>query len=105
MDVIINDAVLGVLAGDIEGIAAEVAEIAHPDVTAVVAAFMPDSPMVAATSTATDTLRGSLTVVSGQWESMASVVRATREGLSGVDELSALKFGGLGQLPTGDGPR
>jgi hypothetical protein len=105
MDIIINDAVMGVLASDVETIAAEVAEIAHPDVTAVVAAFMPDSPMVAATSTATETLQGSLNVVSGQWESMASVVRATRQGLTGIDDLSASKFGGLGQLPTGDAPR
>ena len=105
MEVVINNAVMDALAAGIELVAAEISEIPHPDVSVVAAAFMPDSPMVDATAHATETLRGSLTVVSGQWESMASVIRATRDGLAGVDDQSANKFKGLGHLPSGDAPR
>ncbi|WP_020108623.1 hypothetical protein [Nocardia sp. 348MFTsu5.1] len=105
MDVVINNAVMDQLAADIEVVAAEISEIPHPDISAVVAASLPDSPMADATATATETLKGSLAVVSGQWESMASVVRATRDGLTGVDDLSAAKFSGLGYLPSGDAPQ
>lgn len=89
------------LASDTEGRAARIENAPRPDVTALVLAAMPDSPLIDATKGATEKLRTAATTVSGQWESMASLVRAMRAGTEQVDTMNAQKFAALGTLPTG----
>ena len=100
-DVIVDKAAVDKLAADTESKARTIDGAPRPDVTALVAAAMPDSPLVAASATATESLRKATTAMSGQWETMASVVRAVRAGTTEVDVANAAKLRAMGALPTG----
>lgn len=99
MGVTISNSTMDELAGDVAAAAHKIEVIAYPDVTAIVAACMSGSALIDATATATGAVESALTVVAGQWESMSSIVRATRSELDGVDDRSAEKFEALGALP------
>lgn len=72
-----------------------------PQVTAIVAAALPGSPLVNAVSTATQTLQQSVVAVSGQWETLAATVRTFRTVVEGEDSTAATKMRSLASLPDG----
>jgi hypothetical protein len=87
------------IAGALEGMSAFIESAPSPDLSADVAAAMPNSPLVAATADATKMVKQSKTTVSGQWETFASAVRAARTIAESADEGNATKFQNLSTLP------
>lgn len=93
------------IAGALEGIAADIESVPRPDVAAIVNRAMPNSPLVAASSDATEKLTNAQTAVSGQWETLASAIRAARSIAVDLDDENAAKIRNLSALPEGDLPR
>lgn len=87
------------LATTIEGSAADIDRIITPQVTDEVRRLMPGSPLVSATDSATRQLRNATTVVSGQWETFASMVRASRRVMESADDEASRRFSTAGDLP------
>lgn len=93
------------IAGALEGIAADIEAAPRPDVAGIVNRAMPSSPLVAASSDATEKLTNAQTAVSGQWETLASAVRAARSIAVDADDENATKISTLSVLPAGELPR
>lgn len=98
-DFTVNAGAIDSIAGALEGMSAFIESAPSADLTADVAAAMPNSPLVAATASATEIVRRSKTAVSGQWETFASAVRAVRTIAESADEGNATKFRNLSSLP------
>lgn len=104
-DFTVNPGAMDAIAGALEGIAADIEAAPRPDVAGIVNRAMPNSPLVAASSDATEKLTNAQTAVSGQWETLASAVRAARSIAVDADDENATKISTLSVLPAGELPR
>ncbi|MFZ2238124.1 MAG: invasin [Gordonia amarae] len=98
-ELIADPAALEELAKALEEDAYSIESRPVPEVAAIIAAALPESPLAAATTDATQTIKQSLTAVSGQWETLASTIRMFRSTVEKEDEEAAARVRSLPDLP------
>ncbi|MEO9327098.1 invasin [Gordonia aurantiaca] len=98
-DFAVNAGAMDAVAGALEGMSHFIESTGASDITSQVADAMPNSLLTVVTVDATDKLKQARTAVSGQWETLASAIRAARAIAVEADEESAAKIRNLSQLP------
>lgn len=98
-DFSVNPQAMDAVAGALEGMSSFIESAPASDITAIAAAAMPNSPVVAATAGASEKVNQAQTAVSGQWETLASAIRAARTIAVDADDQNAAKIRSLSALP------